>query len=79
MPFTIFFHKVKIFFLISYIYFFFKFQTSNGTYLPHGITGEYQAKHIEAGFGYQNTAFAHRFVYIQSAVLFTFISFFLLK
>lgn len=33
--------------------------TSNGTYLPHGITGEYQAKHIEAGFGYQNTAFAH--------------------
>ena len=36
----------------------FYFQT-NGSYLPHGIAGEYQAKHIEAGFGYQNTAFAH--------------------
>lgn len=32
---------------------------TNGSYLPHGIAGEYQTKHIEAGFGYQNTAFAH--------------------
>ena len=34
------------------------FQT-NGTFLPNGIGGEYQAKQIEAGFGYQNTAYAY--------------------
>jgi len=33
---------------------------TNGTFLPNGIGGEYQAKQIEAGFGYQNTAYAYR-------------------
>jgi hypothetical protein len=33
------------------------FQT-NVNFLPHGIAGEYQAKQLEAGLGYQNSAFA---------------------
>jgi len=32
---------------------------TNGTFLPNGIGGEYQAKQIEAGLGYQNTAYAY--------------------
>jgi len=32
---------------------------TNDTFLPNGIGGEYQAKQIEAGFGYQNTAYAY--------------------
>lgn len=32
---------------------------TNGTFMPQGIGGEYQTKHIESGLGYQNSAFAH--------------------
>ena len=36
----------------------FTFQT-NGSFVPSGINGEYQAKQLEAGFGYQNSAYAY--------------------
>jgi len=32
---------------------------TNGSFVPSGINGEYQAKQLEAGFGYQNSAYAY--------------------
>ncbi len=32
---------------------------TNGTLMPNGIEGEYQAKHMESGFAYQNSGYAY--------------------